>query len=101
MMGPGAQAQVTAEARVIEEAQVIKGTPTIRAIAVVDQALCAGCGDCIDTCAEEALSMEEGSIVVAAPRCTGCGACVDACTTEAMSMSICGPVVTPVQGAAG
>jgi ferredoxin len=67
-------------------------------IAVVDQALCAGCGDCIDACAEEALSMEQGLTVVDAPRCTGCGACVEVCSTEAMSMSIHGPVVTPAQG---
>lgn len=65
---------------------------------MVDGALCTGCGDCIDVCAEETLSLEQGLLVIDAPRCTACGACVEECPTEALSIRV--PLVTQALGAA-
>jgi Pyruvate/2-oxoacid:ferredoxin oxidoreductase delta subunit len=56
-----------------------------RAIAVVDAALCTGCGVCIGACAEDAISMN-GSATVDPELCTGCGVCVAECPNQALQL---------------
>jgi len=54
-------------------------------IAVVDAALCTGCGICIEACADKAISVN-GSAAVDPGLCSGCGACVPMCPNEALSL---------------
>lgn len=46
---------------------------------------CTGCGDCVDVCPVEALSVENGKAVVN-EECIDCGACVNMCKNEALSL---------------
>ncbi len=47
--------------------------------AVIDPALCAGCGTCVDRCQVHAIHDEDGVSVVVLERCIGCGLCVTGC----------------------
>ena len=47
--------------------------------AVIDPALCAGCGTCIERCQVHAIHDEDGVSVVAREKCIGCGLCVTGC----------------------
>ena len=47
--------------------------------AVIDPALCAGCGTCIERCQVHAVHDEDGVSVVAREKCIGCGLCVTGC----------------------
>ena len=55
-------------------------------IMAVDEEKCMGCGDCIDRCPMEILSMQDDIVVMDADRCIGCGLCVSTCPTEALRM---------------
>ena len=55
-------------------------------IMMVDQEKCMGCGDCIDRCPMEALSMEDDIVAQDDERCIGCGLCISVCPTEALRM---------------
>ena len=46
---------------------------------------CIRCRICEKNCPEQAISMEDGHIVVEPARCTHCGVCVEKCPTKAMS----------------
>ena len=50
----------------------------------VDGEKCTGCGDCLDACANNAISMIAGKAVIDLDACLGCGACVDACPVDAI-----------------
>jgi len=52
----------------------------------VDDAICNGCEDCIQSCQFNALSMDGLLAKVEAVRCTGCGVCVIACSTGALGL---------------
>jgi ferredoxin len=52
----------------------------------VDDAICNGCEDCIQSCQFNALSMDGLVAKVEAVRCTGCGVCVIACSTGALGL---------------
>ena len=54
--------------------------------AVIDPALCAGCGTCIERCQVHAIHEEDGMSVVDGARCIGCGLCVSSCPTESLSL---------------
>jgi len=54
--------------------------------ATVDETACAGCGDCIECCHFNALSLLEGVCVVDHARCMGCGLCAVACSFDALSL---------------
>lgn len=54
--------------------------------AQADESLCAGCGECLERCPMEAISLPEGSAVVDLDRCIGCGLCVSACPTETLTL---------------
>jgi electron transport complex protein RnfB len=51
---------------------------------VVDAEMCSGCGDCLERCQFEALSMPDDICVVDYSRCVGCGLCATVCPTEAL-----------------
>jgi electron transport complex protein RnfB len=67
------------------------GMPTAIAnsgfVMVVDESLCAGCGDCLARCPFEALSLPGDICQVDVGRCVGCGVCAAVCPTEAMSLT--------------
>jgi ferredoxin len=46
---------------------------------------CSACGDCVDACARQAITLEE-TAVIDARRCTGCGRCIDACPQSALAL---------------
>ena len=52
----------------------------------VNSDLCAGCGECIERCWFEALSIENEHAFVDLEKCVGCGACAYTCPTEALVM---------------
>ncbi len=45
---------------------------------------CVGCGDCIERCQMDALSLEEDVIVHDERRCIGCGLCTTVCPSECL-----------------
>jgi Na+-translocating ferredoxin:NAD+ oxidoreductase subunit B len=51
----------------------------------VDEDLCAGCGECVDVCQFNALSLN-GSVSVCEVRCVGCGVCVPVCPQAALAL---------------
>jgi ferredoxin len=52
----------------------------------VDDALCSGCENCIETCQFDALAMDGSLVKVNAVRCVGCGVCVLNCPSEALGL---------------
>ena len=48
---------------------------------------CIGIGSCIDRCEFDAMSLEDGKVVIDKEKCTGCRACVCACPQELISMA--------------
>ncbi len=61
-----------------------------RFLAVVDEEACSGCGDCVDRCFFDAVSLEERDgeevSVITAEKCMGCGLCQVACPEDAISV---------------
>jgi NAD-dependent dihydropyrimidine dehydrogenase PreA subunit len=55
-------------------------------VVAIDADRCSGCGDCIERCQMEALSLVNEVISVNENMCLGCGNCVSACPTESLSM---------------
>jgi len=55
-------------------------------ISQVDEVLCIGCGDCVDTCQFGALTLQDGINTVDEIKCMGCGVCISKCTQEALSL---------------
>jgi heterodisulfide reductase subunit A-like polyferredoxin len=65
------------------------GTPMIASsgyVAVVDEVLCAGCGECADVCQFAAISVDDGFAHIDAAACMGCGVCVAHCPQEAIEL---------------
>jgi ferredoxin len=54
--------------------------------AKIDPELCAACGDCMERCQVNAIKEGDGSMVVKDRGCIGCGLCVSTCPEEAISM---------------
>jgi len=55
-------------------------------IATLDQEICAGCGECLDRCQMDALSLPGGTAELDQNRCIGCGLCVTTCPTSALQL---------------
>lgn len=55
-------------------------------IAAHDDAVCSGCGTCVDRCPMEAVTVPNGVAELDLDRCIGCGLCVTTCTTGAMTL---------------
>jgi NAD-dependent dihydropyrimidine dehydrogenase PreA subunit len=53
---------------------------------VTDSELCEGCGDCVERCQFQALSLPEDVSVVDHARCVGCGSCVMVCPADALRL---------------
>jgi ferredoxin len=51
----------------------------------VDEALCLGCGDCLENCQFDALTLAD-KVQVNGTRCVGCGVCVSFCPEEALGL---------------
>lgn len=54
--------------------------------AVIDSALCTGCGACLDDCPTGALSLQDGKASADLTLCVGCGACLRTCPAGAVSL---------------
>ncbi len=48
---------------------------------------CIGCGTCVETCPQHALTLTTEGIVTDTERCTLCGKCAEVCPTKAIEMS--------------
>jgi len=55
--------------------------------ASVDAEKCSACGECVDACPLDAITIEEDHAVVDDQTCGDCGACVEVCPTESISVS--------------
>ena len=54
--------------------------------AKVDAQKCTGCGDCVEACPLEAISLDNDKAVIDEDTCTECGLCVDECPNDAISL---------------
>ena len=54
--------------------------------ATVDVEKCTGCGECVDVCPVEAITLEDEKAVIDQENCTDCAVCVAECPTEAISV---------------
>ena len=51
-----------------------------------DHDKCTGCGNCVEACPSEALSLVDEKVSVDEDACVDCGVCVDECPEQALSM---------------
>jgi heterodisulfide reductase subunit A len=56
------------------------------AVARVDAARCAGCGQCVASCPYEAIALRAGAAFVNSYQCKGCGTCAGTCPNKAMTL---------------
>jgi NAD-dependent dihydropyrimidine dehydrogenase PreA subunit len=71
------------------EAMTKYGMPSLVSsgyVAKVDEALCNGCGICVESCAFGALSLAGEGVLVEWETCMGCGVCVGQCPLDAASL---------------
>jgi NAD-dependent dihydropyrimidine dehydrogenase PreA subunit len=54
--------------------------------ATIDEQSCSGCGDCLERCQMQALSLVEEVALINEDRCIGCGNCVAVCPEKSLSM---------------
>ncbi len=47
---------------------------------------CVGCGDCVEHCAQFAISLQEQKAVIDAKKCVGCGECLLICSNKAIDV---------------
>jgi len=47
---------------------------------------CVGCGDCMEHCSQNALSLEKEKAVLDAKKCIGCGECIIICPNDAIQI---------------
>lgn len=47
---------------------------------------CVGCGDCIDHCSQQALSLKKEKAVLSSKKCIGCGECILICPESAIEI---------------
>lgn len=54
----------------------------------IDRTRCQSCGACVEYCQFDALSMENGRLIVDEEKCMGCGACIPNCEQHAHSLAL-------------
>ena len=59
---------------------------------VVNKDLCLACGRCAITCFRGAISLDSGQAEIDQSRCNGCGVCIDSCAQCAISVINLEPV---------
>ena len=47
---------------------------------------CVGCGECIEHCAQKAISLDDEKAVIDTQRCVGCGECIQVCPNRAIDV---------------
>jgi len=47
---------------------------------------CVGCGECVEHCAQQAISLKEGKAFIDPERCVGCGECILICPNGAIDV---------------
>jgi len=53
----------------------------------IDTSVCTGCGDCVDECPLELLSLVDGKVFQAEPdECIECGRCASVCESGALEV---------------
>jgi len=52
---------------------------------IIDDELCTGCGNCVDSCPFGAIEIENDKAKIL-PNCNLCGACVEVCPVEAITL---------------
>lgn len=57
-----------------------------RFLAVVDEELCTGCGDCLERCYFGAISVDGDMASISGDECMGCGLCTVVCPTGAITL---------------
>ncbi|MCJ7694081.1 MAG: 4Fe-4S binding protein, partial [Anaerolineaceae bacterium] len=56
-------------------------------VAILDEDLCVGCGNCVKVCGYDAIEMNEKNIAkMNIDNCDGCGLCVQVCPNSALSL---------------
>ena len=73
--------------RAISEVSIANVVARSAYYAVVDEDLCTGCGECLDRCQFQAISIN-GYSDVNAVKCVGCGVCVHHCPEDALSLTL-------------
>ena len=63
--------------------------------AVVDREACTGCGECVDRCQMDAITIVDDQARIALNRCIGCGVCVYHCPVDAMTLASRADFVEP------
>jgi ferredoxin len=53
---------------------------------IIDLEECTGCGNCVEVCPPEALTLKEGKAYLAEDLCEECGFCAAECPVEAISI---------------
>jgi len=72
----------------IKNAAVPSMVATSSFIASLEEGDCSGCGDCVELCQMDALTMEDDIAALDAERCIGCGVCVSVCPTGALRLEL-------------
>ncbi|MHA1126625.1 MAG: 4Fe-4S binding protein [Candidatus Heimdallarchaeota archaeon] len=57
-------------------------------LAVIDEEICSGCGNCVDRCQMDAITLEGDFAVIEQKRCIGCGNCLIGCPEDAITLII-------------
>ncbi len=60
-----------------------------------DEELCSGCGDCVEVCPVDAVTIEDNIALVDKDWCIGCGVCVVQCSTSAAKLESRSDVLPP------
>jgi electron transport complex protein RnfB len=67
-------------------------------VAITDEALCTGCGSCLESCFFEARRLEDGALHVMDERCFGCGRCLASCPEDAIQLEFQSGRGVPIPG---
>jgi Fe-S-cluster-containing hydrogenase component 2 len=65
---------------------------------VVDEARCTGCGVCLISCPQEAITLKAERAEIEQELCTDCGVCLSACPEDAIQQTEPAPATRPSPG---